>query len=524
MAPFKSTIGNRQSAILLLPWAACALAGFAIYGRARAYPFLLDDTFHFAGNPTLRSWSGLWTVWTTNYWESLGQGGLYRPLLKTFWIAEFAGLGGGRGALLAVSILFHALNATLVAALAMRAGAGTALAGAAGLWFMAHAANSEVLLEAVGQGEIFSLAICLGAFLLVFPDQRLMALRGAQKLSKTASMESRLQAECGEPTRGEPAGIPPKGGTPYAPFSELNGEEHARHPAARWMGCAALLAAGLFGKEQTYAWIPVCALAVWLNRGFSRREKAYASCAMLAGLAIALAARLCVLRGFGPEGVYQLGAELSWLQRLTLAVYLFGRYVMLALAPWRLSPDYTWLGLELPMRWNDPFVLTGVAAGALCFAGLAGAIWRKKRDWLLLSLAALAPLAPVLGLRPIGTLFAERHAYHPLAGAAALLAVAIHAAARFPPRAVLKRRALTLLILAWAGLNAVVAFLQVGAWRSGEALWGMTLERHPRSYFAAANLAYYQMTQGRFADARSSAETALRIAPDFADAHVTLGE
>ena len=468
-------IPNSKSKILVLLWAAYALVGFAIHWRAYGYPFLLDDTFHFAGNPTVRSWRGVWTVWTTNYWESLGQGGLYRPLLKTFWIAEIAGLGGGRGTILAVSILLHALNAALVAALAMQGGAGAALAGAAGLWFVAHAANSEVLLEAVGQGEIFSLAFCLAAFLLVFPKK--------------------------------------------------DDEERFRHPAGRWIGCTALLTAGLFVKEQAYGWVPVCALAVLMNAGIPRRQKAYASCAIVAGLAIAMAARLCVLRGVGPEGVYLLGADLSWPQRLTLVVHLFGRYVALALAPWKLSPDYTWLRLELPMAWGNPYTLAGAAAGALCVAGLARAIRRRQGRWLLLGLAALAPLGPVLGLRPIGTLFAEHLAYHALAGVGALVAIALNwAATGSPARAAFRKRALAGALALAAGGLGLTASVQVRAWESGEALWKTTLREHPRSYFAAANLAYYLMTQGRFPEARSSAEAALRIEPDFADAHLTLGE
>jgi tetratricopeptide (TPR) repeat protein len=476
-------LAKRPVFLWLCAWACFALATLVVYGRACDFPFLLDDHFHFVANPTVRSWSGLPAVWTTNHFEAMGESGLYRPLLKTIWTAEIVALGGSRGAVLLASAIGHGLNAALVAMLGIFAGLAPVLSFAAGLWFALHAAHSEVLLASVGQGEIFGLSMALAAIALVFPrvreDQGIKLRRGA-------------------------AGF-------------------------RLVLFGALMAAGLFVKEQAFMAVAVGSTALVLNPAFSRKAKIAAIVSLALAVAVCVAARIKILGAFGPQGAFIRGEDLSWLERIPLIFYLFGRFVILALAPLRLSPDYSWLNFDLSTRGAAAIFCVGLAASAAFTALLVRFVRRRDKIGLLLWLLALAPLVPFIGIRPIGgSLFGERHAYHALAGAALLIALGGQWIARgqksgsFSQRG--RIRIIAALVCLWSLGLGYRASLQVPAWGSGKTLWRETWRQCPQSFFAAAELAFYQMSEARFQEARKSAQAAIDLLPAYAPAHLTLGE
>jgi len=485
---FDKAAGNafparRLCALWLVAWACFSLAALAVYGRAAFYPFLLDDHFHFVTNPTVRSFSGLPAAWTTNYFEDMGESGLYRPLLKTIWTAEIVALGGSRAIVLLISAIVHGLNGSLVALLGVFAGLAPALSFAAGLWFVLHAAHSEVLLQGVGQGEIIGLALALAAIALVFP---------------------RTQDRAGE--------RPGKG-----------------RSAARLTFFWLLMACGLLVKEQAFMAVAIGAMALILNAAFSKTAKVFTLGILAATVVAYINIRIEILGAFGPQGDFLYKGDSSLLQRVPLILYLFGRFIALALAPVRLIPDYTWLRFDPSMPGATSLIGLGLA-GTLAVAALfLRFAWRRDRFGFLLLCLTLAPLVPFIGIRPIGgSLFGERHAYHALAGAALLVALGgqwiLTARKTGSPRGRTRGRVIAGLICLWALGLGYRASLQVSAWSSGKTLWKETWRQCPPSFFAAANLAYYQMTETRFAQARQTAQAALELRPDYDHALLTLGE
>jgi tetratricopeptide (TPR) repeat protein len=467
---------GRALAVWTGVWAAYALAAAAVYGKAGAFPFLLDDVFHFVENATVRSWEGLSATWSTNYWEHTSQSGLYRPLLKTIWTVEIVALGGSRLAVLVVSLAFHALNATLVGVLARRAVSGWAIPVAAGLWFALHPAHSEVLVTGVGQGEIFSLSLALGMLALVFPG---------------------------------PGARDGKGGV------------------ARLAGFALLSCAGLLVKEQAFMASILGAAVLCANPAFTPRAKVATLAVTAGGIVATVLLRFEILGSFGPQGAFTLTGDLAPLQRLPLALYLLGRYTLLAVAPVRLAPDYCWLQFEMPIRAGHPLLWVGSATALGAAIWMAWTLRTGRRTALLCGLVAFMPLGTFLGFLPLGTLFAERHACHALAGAALLLALTVSwgaQQARRPAGAAHRRALAAGLLLLWALDLGLRAERESGNWESGLRLWEATWRKYPRNYFAAANLAHYQFMAGDRRGARRNAEAALVLEPNYGGAHLTLGE
>src|SRR5437773_9245747 len=81
--------GNPREERLIL--ALLVVAVIAAYGRALFFPYVFDDTAIIRGNPDIRGWSSLWTLWTKPYWNGSGDAGFYRPvfvaLLSLVWNA-----------------------------------------------------------------------------------------------------------------------------------------------------------------------------------------------------------------------------------------------------------------------------------------------------------------------------------------------------------------------------------------------------------------------------------------------------
>lgn len=175
-------------------------------------------------------------------------------------------------------------------------------------------------------------------------------------------------------------------------------------------------------------------------------------------------------------------------------------------APGPATPLF-WLGLSA-------LVATGLVA--------RHAVRRRDVPVALALLATVAALAPFLGLVPIGSLFAERHAYPFLAGTAWLAGLgATRLAVRL--RAPAARRVLAGAAVAGIAILALGAAQRVPVWESGERLWGETLRVHPRSVVAASSLAAYEARRGRWAEARRLAHRALALSPGEPSASLTLG-
>ena len=132
----------------------------------------------------------------------------------------------------------------------------------------------------------------------------------------------------------------------------------------------------------------------------------------------------------------------------------------------------------------------------------------------------LGSLVPVIGFVQAGTQsMADRFTYIPLIG---LFIVAAWAIPDLSRDWSLARIPVGAAILALA-VAAILASIQVRYWRNGFALWEHTLEVTNENYIAQTNLGIAYSEAGKDSDAVAHYTEALRIKPNFAEAHNDLG-
>ena len=133
----------------------------------------------------------------------------------------------------------------------------------------------------------------------------------------------------------------------------------------------------------------------------------------------------------------------------------------------------------------------------------------------------IGTLVPVLGLVQVGSQpWADRYTYIPAIGLFIVVAWgAVDLLAGWRHRHVLLAGAAALVLV----VCAIAARRQVGYWRSSVALWERDLEVTAGNHRAESNLAHALAGQRRLEEAVAHYRAALRIKPDFAEAHHNLG-
>jgi tetratricopeptide (TPR) repeat protein len=137
----------------------------------------------------------------------------------------------------------------------------------------------------------------------------------------------------------------------------------------------------------------------------------------------------------------------------------------------------------------------------------------------------LVTLAPVAGLIRIGQQqMADRYTYVPLVGVFVMLVWGVADAlahARVPTRA---RTAAASVAVLLAATLAIATTLQVATWRDGVTLWEHALAVGGNSTVSQTNLGVALEKAGRYEDAASHLEEAVRLEPRNARAHANLGD
>jgi tetratricopeptide (TPR) repeat protein len=147
--------------------------------------------------------------------------------------------------------------------------------------------------------------------------------------------------------------------------------------------------------------------------------------------------------------------------------------------------------------------------------------WRTHPYFAVGWLWYLGTLVPVIGLVQVGAQsHADRYMYIPMVGLLIMLAWGAADSAGKWPR--------TKPVLAAAAVVSCVACLalawrEVAYWRNGETLFERALEVTQFNSLAENNLGMHFMIAQRSADAIPHFEAAVRISPDYADAHNNLG-
>ena len=407
--------------------------------------FLFDDRQAIVENVKVsrRQW-GL--IWTKPSWfaERTDQG--WRPATTSSFAVDWAVHGPAPFAWRLENLLLHGVAAALVVELCLALGCLPFAALLAGLLFGLHPIHTEVLNPIVGRGDILATLCVLGACRLYL--------------------------------------------------------------AGLWTWALAVFASGLFMKESVISLLPLLPLMdLWKEREIARLPSRFGRWLAFAGV---LAAYLVVRHGVTGEWLPGAGTTAvmdnplvaaAFPARISNALYVLWRYVLLLVVPWPLSADYSFdsipvLGALSPRNLLAVFLLAGL--GWLVW------LWRRATPQAGFFLAFfLLTFLLVSNLPfPIGVMMAERFMYLPSVGFCGLAALALSTMlSGFP-----LRLAAGMLLAAYAWLG----FERNRDWRNDAAIFLKTVETSPRSVRAMVNAGQIMLDAGRFEEARALNLAALK--------------
>jgi tetratricopeptide (TPR) repeat protein len=451
------------------------LAVLLLYLPARGYDLVWDDVLFLSGKiqePLLEAVGNSLTrpfELSANY---------YRPAAMLSFLVDRVLADGGPAAMHLHNILLHAVNALLVAliALGLRSGGfGEAKPGAA--WLPALAG----LLWALHPALVEAVAFVSGRFDLLLTCFLLLGLLADLSL------------------RGRPG----------------------LRPAL--VGLAFLLAVA--SKESAVAFVPALALvhAASVPGGLGSPAKAWRALragghlpvhgAMLLAALLCLAARVAVLGHVFNASIGGLVPAGGPLSHLLLVGRSAGTYLLLAVFPFgTLAPIHH---ATLPVPAGELPAWLGLLAAVVATGAAAALAIRGSRP-AALALAALTGLLPAVNIVPLqlagGSYAAERYLTFPLA--LGVLAGVV-AAGRLGP---LPRLVASALAAAFLAAGAVAVHLTLPRWADSGSLWSWGAERAPGSALPLSNLAARHFETGSFEEGRATAERAIALDPRNTDA------
>ena len=293
---------------------------------------------------------------------------------------------------------------------------------------------------------------------------------------------------------------------------------YVRRPATgRYLVVVAAVLAGLLSKPMV-ATLPVVLLLLdyWpLGRlsWTAVREKV-----PLALVALACAAGAVVAQGAG--GGTRAIAVIGIGDRVANALVAYVRYLVAAAWPVRLSPWYSHPALEgVPLGWWA----IGGAALVLAAASLLALRSAVRRPHLTIGwLWYLVTLVPVIGLVQVGgQAMADRYTYVPLIGI--FIALAWEGARFGDWRLPWARRAAAVMSVGALAVLGVLTWRQAGVWHDSTTLWTYTIRVNPRAAIGYYGLGGLYAAAGRADEAIAAYRRALKLRPDFVNAHTEVG-
>jgi protein O-mannosyl-transferase len=406
-------------------------------------------------------------ILTESYWVDQPTTDLYRPATTLSYLLNYAILGNGANpaGYHWVNLVLHAVNVSLVYAMGILIFGTPALGLAlAAIWGL-HPLMTEGVTNIVGRADL------LGAFGI------LMGLLCYVRATPAAGWRK-----------------------------------------AGWLIALALSQTiGLFSKENAVV-LPALMLSydlIWSERSIWRRRiLSYAVLALPFAAFFTLRSQLHMHLEV-PFHKNPLVDAAFWQARMT-AVKVIGRFLWLFIWPSRLSADYSYNSVPL-FQWPD---LQALMALALCIAGIALALRLRRENkpvcfFILFFFIALAPTSNLFIL--IGSTMSERFLYLPAIGLTGC-AVALICA----------HQALRKSLWAVTGILCLALGAQTYArnfdWHDEATLWTSVTNVNPDDALAHVNLGNALLEfPGRMPDGIREYQTALRIYPNYAEAHNNLG-
>jgi len=406
-------------------------------------------------------------ILTESYWVDQPTTDLYRPATTLSYLLNYAILGNGTNpaGYHWVNLLLHAVNVSLVYAMGILIfGAPAPGLALAAIWGL-HPLMTEGVTNIVGRADLLAaFGILIGLLCYVLA-------------------------------------------TPAAGWRK-----------AGWLIALALSQTiGLFSKENAVV-LPALMLSydlIWPERSIWRRRiLSYAVLALPLIAFFALRSQLHMHLEV-PFHKNPLVDAAFWPARMT-AVKVIGRLLWLFIWPSRLSADYSYNSVPL-FQWPD---LQALMALALCIAGIALALRLRRENkpvcfFILFFFIALAPTSNLFIL--IGSTMSERFLYLPAIGltGCAVALICAHQALRKSLWAV------TGIICLALGARTYARNFD---WHDEATLWTSVTNVNPDDALAHVNLGNALLEiPGRMPDAIQEYQTALRIYPNYAEAHNNLG-
>lgn len=418
--------GWRQHAVVVVVLTALVAAA---YGNSLQGGFPYDNRSQILDDVRLQAVTAdnVRRLFTEDLWWPRAVSGLYRPITKVTFLANYAVLGNGDRPLgyHLVNLALHLLNAVLVYRLALDIGMPLMPASWTAAFFATHPIATEAVTNLVGRADLLAALVVLGGLLLY---RRLQTRPSAARLIALGAS---------------------------AAFGVLAKENAAILPGMM------LLADVTFRRRPIvsgYAAVALPIIAVWLWRAHLYAD--------LPAVDLPFVDNPIVAVDF-------------WTQRLT-ALDVLARYFGLLVWPATLACDYAYRQIT-PASWTDPLSLGGLALAA----GLVALAVRMRRRRPVVAFligfffVALLPTSNLIF--PIGSIMAERFLYLPLVGFAGGLAITIPLVLRWPRLAAVVS---TCIVLAYCGRTAV----RNRDWQDSLTLWSSAVAAVPQSFRAHQSL------------------------------------
>ena len=445
---------------------------FLVYANSLDNGFHFDDFHTIVDNPSIQALSEIPRFFHDPTAFSTKNGNWpFRPVLLTVNALNYAAARFSLPAWHLVNLALHALNAFLVFLLAASVFRLRAGAVAAGLIFAVHPLNSQAVNYFSARASLLAATFVLAGLL--------------------AQAQARQRQETGQ-------------------------------ESGPWIILASLLfLLGLLAKEEA-AVFPFLALGLAAfdptDQSFRWPRGKQWFALLPAGIILALF--LGLRFHFQKTFLLPHAAEMAPIySRLQIALTGF-------ISPWIYFHRFLWplsLSVLSQVRAPDSVLDPAVLAGAASYAWLGLLFWRIRHRpagaVVIGTLWYLAALLPAMVLI-LNVLIAEHHAYLALAGLLLALGAGLEMALSSPrPRIAQPAK---YLVTTGVICFSLLTLLRNSAWQDEITLWRDAVAKGPAQFAAQSLLGAAYAKAGQYQQARQRLEVAVRLRPNFADAHNTL--